>query len=312
MRKILYYLTSGIFLFTFSFPAAALGPAPVSAKYQAVAEGAEVAPGEYIVVTEASAANKARPFEVIHEDGDINDALKKIAKRDDVVRVEPNYIVHSTGVPDDPKFSDQWYLKNDDDQDIDANQAWEIQTGRPQIVIAVIDSGVDIDHPDIQGNTWTNFSETDGNGIDDDSNGFVDDYVGWDWVGDDNDPNPQPDGLGDDDGVVHGTHVAGIIGADTNNNLGVAGLTWNSVLMPLRVLNDEGSGTIADIAEAMRYAVDEGASIINLSLGTDSASSTLSDAVDYAHNNGLIVVAAAGNDSRNINTTPFYPICHDH
>jgi subtilisin family serine protease len=175
-------------------------------------------------------------------------------------------------------------------------QVWDSLTGTTAIAIAIIDTGVDLNHPDLASKIWTNPGETglDGsnkdkrtNGLDDDDDGYIDDWRGWDFTGA-GDNNPQ-------DGYGHGTHVAGIAGAATNNGLGIAGVNWNAPLMVVRVLDSTGYGTDAQVAAGMVWATDRGAKILNLSLGGQAPSTVLEDAVNYAYNHGVLVVAAAGN-----------------
>jgi thermitase len=197
---------------------------------------------------------------------------------------EPNYIIHAIDtIPDDTYFSShQWNMPK-----INAPQAWDITTGSSDITIAIVDSGIDLDHTDLMGKIWVNDDET-LNGLDDDGNGKVDDVNGWDFVNNDNGPQ---------DDYGHGTHVAGIAAAETNNSTGVAGVSWGARLMPLKVLNSGGLGSYENVAYAVTYAADKGAQIINLSLGGDEDSLTLRNAVIYAHNAGCMVVAATGNDN---------------
>lgn len=166
-------------------------------------------------------------------------------------------------------------------------------TGR-NIVVAVLDTGVNELHPDLVGNIWTNPGEIAGDGIDNDRNGFVDDLRGWDFVYNDNGPI-------DIDG--HGTHVAGTI-AGVNNGFGVTGVAYDSQIMPVKVLSNEGFGSNSDIAAGIRYATDNGADVINLSLGGPASSNTLRNALEYAQSRGVVVVMAAGNDG---NSQPGYP-----
>lgn len=246
-----------------------------------------------------------------------------------VAQSEPNYRYKMTATnPNDPKFVDgtQWALKQVSDHDIDAPEAWDIETGSSDTVVAVIDSGVDTDHPDLANNIWHNPGESGGgkesNGIDDDGNGYVDDYQGWDWVTSynnapaDNDPNPEPDGInndgwyGVDDGVTHGTHVAGIIAAETNNGVGVAGVCWTCKIMALRVLDDEGWGDYTTIAEAIEYAADNGADVINMSIG-GGYSNLMDESIRYAYKHNVVVVAAAGNEALDIRTYRRSPVGND-
>ena len=213
--------------------------------------------------------------------------------------------------PNDPYYSRQWYLPR-----IEVDSAWTKIKETPDITVAVIDSGVDINNPDLKNNIWVNPSEIDNNGIDDDHNGFIDDVNGWDFVNNVPDPSPKFDDGWTEAGISHGTMVAGIIGAEGNNGIGVTGVTWKTKLMPLRVLNDKGEGKISAVVRAIDYAVANGADIINLSFVTYNYSQTLQDAITRAYRAGIIVVAAAGNDQvnvegRNTGKSPIYPACMD-
>ena len=250
------------------------------------------------------------------EDASVSEMVERYRRNPNVEWAEPNGIYYLTTAPDDPYYSTQqkWYYDL-----ISAESGWEIQTGSSSVVIAIVDSGVDLDHPDLQAKVWTNPGETAGNGIDDDGNGYVDDVYGWDFVGSDDgddgdlpgDNNPDVfagdpavgDGLDQDgsgiadDGVGHGTVVAGIAAAQTNNGSGVAGMAWGCRLMAVRAFNPEGWGYFSDIADAITYAADKGAKVINLSFGGDY-SQAIETAVNYAHDNhGCVLVAAAGNSN---------------
>ena len=211
---------------------------------------------------------------------------------------EPNYVVHTVGVPNDPLYApnQRWYYEL-----IEAPAAWDLGPGAQPAVVAVLDTGVDVTHPDLTGRTWVNPGETTGNGIDDDGNGCVDDVQGCNFV----DPEtadiacvgrprgPSSD-VGDDDG--HGTFVAGIIGAATNNAQGVAGTADGVVLMPVKVLACTGGGTAADISAGILYAAENGARVINMSFGGHLQSDTIRDAIGRAHNDfGVVLVSATGN-----------------
>ena len=156
-------------------------------------------------------------------------------------------------MPNDPYYKNQWYLAK-----IRADSAWEKITESPDMVIAVIDSGIDINHPDLKDNIWHNNKEIAGNGKDDDKNGFIDDTNGWDFITNTPDPSPKFSAGWTEAGVSHGTMVAGIIAARGNNGIGVAGVTWRTKIMPLRVLNDKGDGKISDVIRAIDYAVKNG------------------------------------------------------
>lgn len=229
--------------------------------------------------------------------------------------------------PNDTSFSTQWALNNTGqtggtvDADVDAPEAWDLCQGSSSVILAIVDTGVDWQHPDlggsgpdyVNGNIWINQAEYSGStGVDDDGNGYIDDIRGWDWVdgetsyyGDDVDtPDNNPM-----DFNGHGTHCAGIASAITNNSTGVAGLAWGSKVMALRVgwsdryLGQEVGYVRMDFAaQAIIYATDNGATAINCSWGS-SNSGGLKDAVDYALANGVLVVVAAGNDN---SSTPDY------
>jgi subtilisin family serine protease len=200
--------------------------------------------------------------------------------------------IRITSTPNDPRFGEMWDQENTtqtggtNDADIDATAAWDIHTGSHNTIVAVIDTGIDWTHADLDDNLWINADEINGNGLDDDGNGYVDDYFGYDFIN--HDGNPM-----DDQG--HGTHVAGTIGAEGNNGVGVTGINWNVSLMALKFLGADGSGTTSDAIEAILYAVNNGAHIINASWGGDPFSQALFDAIAYARDHGTIFVAAAGN-----------------
>jgi subtilisin family serine protease len=224
--------------------------------------------------------------------------------------LEPNRIVSiASTFPNDTNFASQWGLHNTGqtggtpDADIDAPEAWDITVGSPQVIVAIIDTGVDYNHPDLAANIWTNPGEIPGNGIDDDGNGFVDDVRGWDFANGDNAPL-------DDNG--HGTHVAGIIAAVTNNATGVAGVSWNAKILPLKFLKSDGNGTEADAVLAINYVTmmrNRGHNIVlsNNSWGGSGVSSALQEAIQANAGSGALFVAAAGNDGVNTDSSPFSP-----
>jgi len=214
-------------------------------------------------------------------------------------------------MPNDTYYKNQWYLSK-----IKADIAWERMSSSPDIIIAVIDSGVSIDHPDLKDNIWSNDREIPNNGKDDDRNGFIDDFNGWDFVINRPDPSPKFSDTWTESGASHGTIVAGIIAARGNNYQGIAGVTWRAKIMPLRVLNDKGEGKISDVIRAIDYATKNGADIINLSFVNFSYSQAVQEAIARAYKAGIIVVAAAGNEqgsggAYNIDKTPIYPACYD-
>lgn len=200
-------------------------------------------------------------------------------------------------------YDDQWALKRIGFDSADGKtSAWEIETGETHpVVIAIIDTGIDYFHPDLDKTSiWRNAGETE-NGIDDDKNGYIDDLIGWNFVDDDNNPWDQ---------AGHGTHIAGLIAAATGNGIGIAGINRGARLMPLKALNFMGRGRSSGISEAIHYAVANGAQIINLSLGGLEISSIEQHAIDYAYTHNVLIVVAAGNSG--IDTANFGPAASPH
>ncbi|MHC4483309.1 MAG: S8 family serine peptidase, partial [Planctomycetota bacterium] len=231
------------------------------------------------------------------------DAFIKFNRSANVLYAEPNYKYKLLLVPNDPNFPDLWGLDNTgqtggtEDADIDAPEAWDIHTGDPNIIVAVADTGIDYGHPDLANNMWENIEELNGTpGVDDDGNGYVDDIYGYDFAGADGD-NPDDGDSDPTDYFFHGTHVAGTIGAVGNNDVGVTGVCWNVKLMALKVFADNSFEVFAsDAVEAIRYAIDNDAKIINASWGGGDYSQSIYDAIKKADDAGLLFVAAAGND----------------
>ncbi|MCF7906695.1 S8 family serine peptidase [Patescibacteria group bacterium] len=242
----------------------------------------------------------------------LSSSLSKIASFLPFVEyAEPNYSFEASFVPDDLLYRNQWYLSQ-----IKAPQAWDFTKGGSEdIVIAILDTGVDVDHPDLQENIWHNSGEIPGDGIDNDDNGFIDDVYGWDFIRYNSNPRPRFDEPYGEGGIHHGTLVAGIASAVGDNQQGIAGVAWKSKIMPLRVLNSQGTGSVENVIRAVRYAVQNGAKIINLSFVGTNESFFLAEALKEAWRQGVIVVAAAGNETvnqpLNLNKTPNYPICLD-
>ena len=237
--------------------------------------------------------------------GDVESAIAALEQRPDVLYAEPNYLYEMSAPPNETDFDELWGMNNTGqtvngvagtaDADIDAPEAWDTETGSSNVVVAVVDTGITHDHPDLAPNMWVNPGETPGNDVDDDGNGRIDDIRGWDFVANDNDPF---------DLNLHGTHVAGTIGAQGNNTFGVAGVNWDVSLMALRVLNNAGSGTNAAITAAFNYAGDNGADVVNVSLGGPGSSQSMRDAIAGAPN--TLFVVAAGNEGSN-NDSGFSP-----
>jgi subtilisin family serine protease len=240
------------------------------------------------------------------EGADIEEALELYLEDPDVEHAEPNYLVYADATtPDDAEFTELWGLNNTAQNvngtsgtfnaDIDAPEAWDVTTGSSAAVVAVIDSGVDVNHPDLQSNIWINTGEIPNNGIDDDLNGYIDDVNGWDFYVNDNDPR---------DAHGHGTHVAGTIAAVGNNGIGIAGVSWSAQIMPLRFLDAWGNGTTANAIAAIEYASNMGADIINNSWGGGPYVQALKDAIDASD---ALIVCAAGNSGRNNDGIAHYP-----
>ena len=234
------------------------------------------------------------------------DASERLLRNPAVDFVEPNYVLRASRIPNDRNFGDQWGLRNlghfdgKAGADISATAAWDVTTATNAIV-AVVDTGVAYQHPDLAGNAWRNPADP-ANGLDDDGDGFGDNVFGADFYA--NDSNP------DDDGG-HGTHVAGIIGGQGNNAVGITGVSWDVNVMALKFLDENGEGNTADAANAIDFAVTNGARIVNASWGGPSFSQALYGSIRRAGERGTLVVAAAGNEGFNADTKPDYPAAFD-
>ena len=222
--------------------------------------------------------------------------------------IEPNYILEVVDIPDDTRFDDLWGMYNTGQTggtpgaDIDATIAWDVFTGSHDIIVGVIDTGVDYNHPDLAANIYTNPGEIPDNGVDDDGNGFIDDVHGWDFINGDNDPM-------DDNG--HGTHCSGTIGGVGNNGIGVAGVSWNVSIMPLKFLSSGGSGSLTDAISAIEYATMMGINLTSNSWGGGGFSEAMNLAIADAGANNILFVAAAGNSSSNTDVSPHYPSSYE-
>ncbi|PKO15852.1 MAG: hypothetical protein CVU39_10035 [Chloroflexi bacterium HGW-Chloroflexi-10] len=224
---------------------------------------------------------------------DVFHAVRELSANPVVAFAEPDYLAEIIAIPDDLHFSEQWGLTQ-----INAPAAWDVVTGSEDVVIAVVDSGSDASHADLASQYWTNPGEIISNGLDDDNNGYIDDIQGWNFV--DNDAD-----LSDNTG--HGTQVAGVIAASTNNGVGVAGVCWDCKLMIIKVVQSGGVANYSDIASGVLYAAQKGADVINLSLGGYSDSATLKAAIAAASQTA-VVVGGAGNDT---SSNAFYPAAYD-
>lgn len=235
---------------------------------------------------------------------DIGEAVQQVGATPGVAAAGPDYLVTASVVPNDSLYgSFQWNMPK-----IGAPAAWNKTTGNSSTVIASIDTGVNWNHEDLAGKLWTNAADTPGNGLDDDANGYVDDTKGFDFVNGSfagNRWNNSAQSAIDDEG--HGTLTSSVMGAASNNGKGIAGASWGSMIMPVKALDTNGSGTLSDVAAGIRYAADNGAKVVNMSLGAQGLTADVATdaAIDYATSRGVVLVAASGNDGSS--TTISYP-----
>ncbi len=245
----------------------------------------------------------------VNENADVINAVNDYNQDSNIEYAEPNFIAQTFFTPNDPMFSKQWAH-----QITQAQQGWDIQRGNSNIVIAVLDTGVDYNHEDLSGNIWNNIDEISNNNIDDDNNGFIDDRIGWDFVNleefgyasqctdadcEVEDNNPM-------DFHGHGTHVSGIVGGYSNNNVGIVGVCHYCNIMAIRAgwdVNGGGALLYEDIAQGIIYATNNGADIISMSFG-GGESQAQKDALDYAYSQGVVLIAAAGNGGDNWKSYP--------
>ena len=230
-----------------------------------------------------------------------------------VVAASPNYRFGLHFLPDDLFLFYQWYVDDLSFADIRLPLAWDVERGDSAVTIAILDTGVDTGHPDLAAKMWRNTAEIPGNTLDDDGNGFIDDVKGWDFGVGDNNPDPQAtmDSTGIDVGF-HGTFCAGIAAAATNNGDGIAGASWESRIMPLKISEPDGDITTEAIGGAFLYALDQGASIISMSFGAHADTGAAADEVpdffqsltDLATAQGTLCIASAGNESDSILVYP--------
>ncbi|MBW3021333.1 S8 family serine peptidase [Candidatus Woesearchaeota archaeon] len=250
----------------------------------------------------------------IPADLSLKEIIEKLRAHPMVEYAEPNYLRYLDATPNDTRYPEMWGLHNYGqtggipDADVDAPEAWDIATGNPDFVVADIDSGMDMSHPDLAANVWTNPDEIPGNGIDDDGNGYIDDVHGWDFAWDDNDPSDTDIAC-----AGHGTHTAGTIGAQGNNGIGVTGINWDVKIMPLKAFKTLllifCSAADSDIISAINYAADKGVKISNNSYGGGPYNQAVHDAIKASRS---LFVAASGNGGLDAvgddnDVTPHYP-----
>lgn len=303
-----------------SNPAIAWAPDELLVGFSSQTSGMEKASAHKAVGASVMKRYKSVPVHRIRQPKgmSLKEAIKAYKSIPGVRFAEPNYIVsipkpvkektkiNNSTSANDPDFALLWGLHNSGqnggtvDADIDAPEAWDITTGSPDVIVAIIDTGVDYNHPDLAANMWTNTAELNGSpGVDDDNNGFVDDIHGYDFVNDDGDPM---------DDQYHGTHVAGTIGAVGNNSYGVTGVAWNVKIMALKFLDSGGSGYTSAAIDCVEYATLMGAHLTSNSWGGGGFSQALKDAIEA---NATLFVAAAGNDSSDNDSYPHYPSSYE-
>lgn len=274
-------------------------------------------------------ASAIRPFEtdaqfvklVLNNKSNMAQAIVELNQLPEVAYAEPNYLyristddVPQEITPNDPSFTQLWGMKNTGQNDaagqvgvagadIAATRAWAIARGSDEIKVAVIDTGVDYNHPDLAANIYINPGEScagcESNGIDDDANGFIDDVRGWNFAGRSTN-NPMDD-------HAHGTHCAGTIGARGDDGLGVVGVAWNVKIVPIKFLSASGSGTLEDAVKSIQYATIMNVHMMSNSWGGGPYTQAMYDSILAAKEKGILFIAAAGNDGDNADTTPHYP-----
>ena len=228
---------------------------------------------------------------------DVHQVCSVLSEDPTVEWVEPVYKREIFYNPNDPWIGLQWHINK-----VNARTAWDFR-GAGEVLIGIVDTGVNLDHPDLAANIWTNPGETPNDGIDNDENGYIDDVHGWDFGEEDNDPSAEQNTQINEDIRWHGTSVAGVVSAVTDNGIGIAALAFNAGILPVKAMDEKGVLSVLFTAPAIEYAAYNGADIINCSLG-GGASNAEREAVAYACSLNVLVVAAAGNDA---NDTPMYP-----
>ncbi len=238
-------------------------------------------------------------------------AAEELRATPGILAAAPNLRLRLHLAPNDPRFPNQWHLSNSA-AGVQAQQGWNRTIGSASVTIGIMDTGVDVGHPDLASKIWTNPGEIPGNGIDDDLDGYIDDVNGWDFGDHDADPMPTPlidPNVGIDEGW-HGTFVAGLAAGATNNGVGIAGVAWGCRILPLKVSNANGEIVLSAVVEAFDYAIARQVSVLNMSLGTSdtTARAFFQPLVNDAIAGGVVVVASAGNDGTD---TPSFPAACD-
>ena len=288
----------------------------------------EVIPGEYVVRYKTESNNVLARIQSV---GQIIDAIpqqnivvvkmapsqsmltsvQSLDRLNGVELVEPNYVYRAARVPNDPELAKLWGMQNTGQKmgkdqkvgvegvDIGAVAAWDIHTGSRDMVVAVIDTGVDYNNPDLKDNIWVNEAELNGKpGVDDDNNGYVDDVYGYNFA------MERPNGM-DDHG--HGTHCSGTIGASGDNGTDIVGVNWHVRIMAVKFLGADGSGSLVAALKSINYAVDNGAKVLSNSWGGGGFSQALLESIQRSNEKGALFIAAAGNDGANNDSRAFYP-----
>jgi len=258
-------------------------------------------------------------FKDVVDDRSLTAMASVVAENSLVEYVEANHLISINQLPNDPEFPELYGLNNTGQDggtigaDIDVVKAWDISQGSKDVLVAVIDTGVDYSHRDLKNNYWNNSGEVGiddtgrdkrSNGVDDDGNGYIDDWRGWNFFGKTNDPM-------DDHSAMHGTHCAGTIGAEGNNQFGVTGVNWQVSLVGLKFIGSGGTGSVADAVEAIEYASMMGVDITSNSWGGGGFSQTMYDAIKASGDKGVLFVAAAGNMSTDTDEYSHYPSSFD-
>ncbi len=249
---------------------------------------------------------------------DVNKIVNEYKNIKEIEYIEPNYILKSAAFPNDPDYELQWYLKPINARDflIKESLLREQEKNNIKPIIAILDTGVDLDHPDLKEKIWINQKDIKNNGFDDDKNGYIDDISGWNFVENNSNSNPSLEYAFEENAVKHGTIVSGIAAAATNNSQGITGVGRFAQIMPLRVLDSNGTGDVYSVIRAIDYSIKNKADVINMSFVGDTYSQTFYDAIKRAYSSGILIVAAAGNTDPNVNginldEIKHYPVCYD-